>query len=458
MNHRVEKDSLGEVRVPDDAYWGAVTQRSVENFQISGLKMPRAFIKALGIVKLACAKANMELGVLDEKIAEAVISAAAEVIEGKLDSEFPVDVFQTGSGTHSNMNANEVIANRACEMFGKKRGSGFIHPNDHVNLSQSSNDVIPTAIHVSAVESINESLLPSLEKLRKELASKSVEFKGVLKSGRTHLMDATPVTLGMEFATYQRQIKNAVHQIKNAYLRLLELPVGGTAVGTGLNAPEGFASRAVKHISEHTQINFKENPFKGEGISSHDAVVELSGALKTLAVSLTKIANDIRWMASGPGAGLGEISVPGNEPGSSIMPGKINPTQAEALLMVCAQVMGNDLAITVAGSSGNFELNVMKPLIAYDTLQSISILSRSVDSFSQKCVRGISPNKDRIKELLERNLMVVTALTPHIGYDRAAEIAKKALKSGKSIREVALEEKVLPAEVLDRLLDPAGMT
>ncbi len=442
MKHRIERDSLGEVKVPKDAYWGATTQRSVENFKISGLVFQRRFIRALGVVKLACARANLELGGLSEEIASAIIRAAAEVMDGDLDSQFPVDIFQTGSGTHSNMNANEVIANRAVEILGGEKGSKTVHPNDHVNKSQSSNDVIPTAIHVSTTEAVEHELLPALEKIKSALEDKAEEFKGIVKTGRTHLMDATPITLGREFKTYSSQVGKGIERLKSTYPRLLELPLGGTAVGTGINAPAGFSTVAVKNISKITGIKFVENPDKGEGISAHDAIVELSGALKTVAVSLTKIANDIRWMASGPAAGLGEIRVPANEPGSSIMPGKVNPTQAEALLMACAQVIGNDATITFAGASGNFELNTMKPIIAYNTLQSIEILANSVNSFTEKCLAGIAPNTDRMKKILEKNLMFVTALAPRIGYDRAAEIAKDALETGRSVRVVALSSRI----------------
>ena len=454
MKYRVEKDSLGEMKVPADAYWGAVTQRSIENFRASGLKMQPGFIRALGIVKLACAQANMELGVLPNDIAQAVSKAAAEVMEGRLDAEFPVDVFQTGSGTHSNMNANEVIANRALEMLGDKKGSRKVHPNDHVNLSQSSNDVIPTAIHVSCIEALNQKLLPSLQDLKAALKQKEEEFKDVVKTGRTHLMDATPVTLGMEFSTYASQIEKGIQRIKAVYPHLIEISIGGTAVGTGINAPKGFAKLAVKNTSRLTGIDFIENPIKAEGISAHDAVVELSGALKTVAISLYKIANDIRWMASGPGAGLNEITIPANEPGSSIMPGKVNPTQAEALLMACAQVIGNDAGISFAGASGSFELNTMKPLMAYNILQSIEILSNAQASFTDRCVKGIKSNEKQIKRYLDKNLMLVTALSPRIGYDRASEIAKEAHMTGKSIREVALRQKVLSKKELDRILNP----
>jgi len=457
MEHRIERDSLGEVKVPADSYWGATTQRSVDNFQISGLQMPRQFIRGLGVVKMACAEANLELGALSPDLAKAVIKASREVIEGRLDTQFPVDVFQTGSGTHSNMNANEVIANRAAEMLGFERGSKKVHPNDHVNASQSSNDVIPTAMHIALVESLDQTLLPALENLRASLQSKADEFKGILKTGRTHLMDATPVSLGMEFAAYRAQVGNGIDRVRSTYPRLLQLAIGGTAVGTGVNAPKGFSKLVVEKINGITGIDFRENPLKSEGIAAHDAVVELSGTLKTLALGLTKIANDIRWMASGPKAGLGEVTIPANEPGSSIMPGKVNPTQAEALLMACAQVIGNDLTITIAGATGSFELNVMKPLMAYNILQSIAILSNSVRSFTDKCVRGIRANEKHIQQVLEQNLMIVTGLVPKIGYDKAAEIAKEALASNRSLREVALERTGLPPKVIDKLLDPKKM-
>ncbi|GBE18721.1 fumarate hydratase class II [archaeon BMS3Abin16] len=457
MKHRIERDSLGEVEVPNDAYWGATTQRSVDNFRISGLVFQRRFIRALGVVKLACAEANLELGVLSEEKAKAVIQAASEVMEGKLDSHFPVDIFQTGSGTHTNMNVNEVIANRAIEILGGEKGSKAVHPNDCVNLSQSSNDVIPTAMHVACAEAVEHDLLPALEKLNGALADKAAEFKGIVKTGRTHLMDATPLTLGGEFSTYATQIGKGIDRLKEASKRLLELPIGGTAVGTGINTPDGFSALVVKNISHITGIRFRENPDKGEGIAAHDTIVELSGVLKTVAVSLTKIANDIRWMASGPTAGLGEITIPANEPGSSIMPGKVNPTQAEAVLMACAQVFGNDTTITFAGAGGNFELNTMKPVMAYNILQSIEILANSVDSFTDKCLLGIASNTDRIKKILDQNLMLVTALAPKIGYDKAAEIAKEAHASSRSLREVALEKTSLSIDALDKLLDPRKM-
>lgn len=457
MEFRVERDSLGEVKVPREAYWGAVTQRSMENLHISGTPMPRLFIKALGIVKLACARANHELGIISSEPFKAIEQACKEVIAGELDDHFPVDVFQTGSGTHSNMNSNEVIANRAAELLGFDRGSHHVHPNDHVNASQSSNDVIPTSMHISAVESLKEDLIPILKTFEKELGSKARELEGIVKTGRTHLMDATPTTLGLEFRTYQAQIKKGIERIENALPFLLELPIGGTAVGTGINAPDGFAELVVKKISLITGQDFRENPIKSEGIAAHDAFIELSGALKTLAVSLTKISEDVRWMVSGPGAGLAEITIPANEPGSSIMPGKVNPTQAEALLMACTQVIGLDAAVTIAGSRGNFELNVMKPLIIWNILESIKLMSNSVSSFTKRCLFGIKANEEHIQKIVERNLMLVTALSPIIGYEKAAEIAKEAAQKGASIREVAIKKGVLSESELDRLLDPSKM-
>jgi len=454
MRHRIERDSLGEVTVPNDAYWGATTKRAIDNFRISGLVFQRRFIRALGVVKVACAEANLEARVLSDESAKAIIQAASEVIDGRLDSQFPVDIFQTGSGTHTNMNANEVIANRAIEILGGEKGSKTVHPNDDVNKSQSSNDVIPTAMHVACAEAVVHDLLPALKGFKLALEKKAEEFSDIVKTGRTHLMDATPVTLGEEFSTYAAQIEKGIDRINSVVPRLLELPIGGTAVGTGINAPPGFATLAVKKISQITEIKFVENPNKAEGIAAHDTFVELSGALKTIAGSITKIANDIRWMSSGPTAGLGEITVPANEPGSSIMPGKVNPTQAEAVLMACAQVFGNDTTITFAGASGNFELNVMKPVLAYNILQSIEILANSVDSYTEKCVVGIAPNTVRLENVLSQNLMLVTALAPNIGYDLAAEIAKNALKTGRSIREVAGEKTTLSKSDLDRLLDP----
>jgi fumarate hydratase class II len=454
MKHRIERDPLGEVKVPEDAYWGAVTQRSIENFRISGLRLQRGFIKAMGTVKLASIKTNHMLGLLPDELANALISAAGEVLDGKLDQHFPVDVFQTGSGTHTNMNANEVIANRAIELLGGVRGSKLTHPNDHVNLSQSSNDVIPTAMHISVLEALSKRLIPSLERLENSLTGKSGEFKGVVKTGRTHLMDAIPVTLGLEFATYAGQIKKVIKRLKNTCPGLLELSIGGTAVGTGYNTPKGFSAHVVEEISRITGYDFKESQNKGELIAFHDSILETSGVLRLLSVSLTKIANDIRWLSSGPRAGLGEISIPENEPGSSIMPGKVNPTQAEALLMVCAQVMGNDLTISFAGAQGNFELNAMKPVMAYNILQSIEILANSVESFTDKCVAGIKVNQENINKFLEGNLMLVTALVPRIGYDRAAQIARHAAKTGRSIRDIALEQKAFSSEELEELLDP----
>jgi fumarate hydratase class II len=449
---------MGEVEVPKGAYYGAQTQRAVENFPVSGIRFPPRFIRALGIIKLAAAAANQELGLLDTRVAEAIRQAAAEVMEGKLDKEFVVDVFQTGSGTSTNMNANEVIANRSLEILRKPRGSKEIHPNDHVNMSQSSNDVIPTAIHVSALEAIQRELFPALGKLHQQLNQKAREFDRIVKIGRTHLADATPIRLGQEFSGYARQIELSIERIRTAATGLEELALGGTAVGTGINAYPEFPARTIKKITEMTSLNFREAKNRFEAQSAKDAVVEVSGSLKTLAVSLTKIANDLRWLSSGPRCGIGEISLPDNQPGSSIMPGKVNPVMCESVLQVAAHVIGCDATITICGQAGNFELNVMMPIIALRLLEAITFSANVVEAFAEKCVVGIEANKERCAEMIEKSLAMATALAPVIGYDAAAKIAKKSFATGKTVREVALADKVLTADKLKKILDPWRMT
>jgi len=455
---RVEKDSMGEMRVPADAYWGAQTQRAIENFPVSGVRFPRRFIEALGIIKWAAAKANEEIGLLDSRRAEAIRAAAEEVAEGKLDDQFPLDVFQTGSGTSTNMNANEVIANRADEILGEARGSKAVHPNDHVNTSQSSNDVIPTAIHLSALAEIHSRLLPDLLALTKALNRKGEQFASILKVGRTHLMDATPITLGQEFGGYARQIENGVAGLKDVAGRLGELALGGTAVGTGLNADRRFAPRAIEIVAERTGLKVREatNHFEAQG--SKDACVYASGALRTIAVALMKIANDIRWMGSGPRAGIGELRLPELQPGSSIMPGKVNPVIPEVVTQVAAQVIGNDAAIAVAGMSGAFELNVFMPVIARNLLESITLLASASRLFAEKCIAGIEADAERCRQLVEGSFPIVTALVPAIGYDECAEVSKEAYRSGRSIREVALERGKVGEKELDEALDLKKMT
>ena len=449
---RIEKDSLGEMKVPSHAYYGAQTARAVENFPVSGLVFPRQFLHALGVIKRSCAQANMALGDLDLRVGEAIEKASAEVADGRWDDQFVVDIFQTGSGTSTNMNANEVIANRAAEILGEKRGSKVIHPNDHVNMSQSSNDVFPTAIHVAAALAITGDLLPAFDHLYKALIAKAKEFDGVVKAGRTHLMDATPVRLGQEFGGYAAQIDKGRERVAKARDALLELALGGTAVGTGINRRPEFPAKAIANISTHTGLRFREasNHFEAQG--ARDACVETSGALKTVACSLMKIANDIRLLGSGPRTAIAEISLPATQPGSSIMPAKVNPVMCEAVTMVAAQVIGNDAAITVCGMSGILELNVMMPVIGYDLLQSISILSSVSRVFSDKCISGITANVDRCLELAERNLSIVTVLAPKVGYDKAAEIAKKAHERNVSVREVIDDNE------LEMLLDLIKMT
>jgi fumarate hydratase class II len=456
--YRTEYDSMGEVRVPKSAYYGAQTQRAVENFPVSGIGFPRRFIRALGIIKLAAAAANQELGLLDARTADVIGKAAAEVMEGKLDKEFVVDIFQTGSGTSTNMNANEVIANRALELLGKPRGSREVHPNDHVNMSQSSNDVIPTAMHIAALEAIQKELLPALEALGQALAQKARRFDSIVKIGRTHLNDATPIRLGQEFGGYARQIGLSRARISEAANGLEELPLGGTAVGTGINAHPQFARRAIRTIAEMTGLRVRgaKNHFEAQG--AKDAVVQLSGTLKTLAVSLTKIANDLRWLASGPRCGLGEISLPETQPGSSIMPGKINPVICESVLQVAAHVIGCDATITLCGQAGNFELNVMMPIMALKLMEAIEFTAKVITAFTEKCITGIEANRVRCRDTVERSLAMVTALAPFVGYDRAAKIAQEAHVSGQTVREVARAHKVLSDTKLEKILDARRMT
>jgi fumarate hydratase class II len=455
---RTERDSMGPVEVPADRYWGAQTQRSLHHFRIGGERFPREMIRAFGILKKACALVNRDLGLLPEDKARAIVKAADEVIEGRLDDHFPLVVWQTGSGTQTNMNANEVIANRATEILGGALGSRLVHPNDDVNRSQSSNDTFPTAMHIATVEQLRARLFPAVRRLRDTLARKVEANRDVVKIGRTHLQDAVPLTLGQEISGWVSQLDHALGHLEAAMPHLHELAIGGTAVGTGLNAPPGFGEAAAKRIAELTGHAFvaAENPF--EALAAHDALVAAHGALKTLAAALMKVGNDVRWLASGPRSGLGEITIPENEPGSSIMPGKVNPTQAEALTMVCAQVLGNDVAVNVGGASGNFELNVFKPLIIHNVLQSVRLLADACVSFEEHCVRGLEPNLARIKEQLDRSLMLVTALAPRLGYDRAAEIAKKAHHEGTTLREAAIALGYLTAEEFDRQVRPERMT
>jgi len=458
LGSRKEKDSMGQIEVPDDRYYGAQTQRSLQNFKIGGEKFQRELIRAYAILKKAAAVSNESAGKLDSNISQAIIQAADEVIEGKLDEHFPLVVWQTGSGTQSNMNFNEVIANRAIEILGGQLGSKDpVHPNDHVNMSQSTNDTFPTAINIAAAEMVFNQLIPSLKKLLKSLAQKSKDFDSIVKLGRTHLQDATPLSLGQEFSGYASTINHNIERLEASLGQCYELAMGGTAVGTGINSYEGFAESVAKNIASITGLPFKSASNKFEAVATQDSIVELSGSLKTLAASLFKIANDIRWLASGPRSGIGEIIIPSNEPGSSIMPGKVNPTQCEAMTMVCTQVMGNDLTISIAGASGNFELNVFRPVIAYNIIQSIRLLNDACDSFRKNCIDGITPNKDRIKSNLYDSLMLVTALNPHIGYDKAAEVAKKAHKDNTSLKEAVIELGYLSEEDFDKLVDPNKM-
>jgi len=456
--YRIERDSMGPVKVPKEAYYGAQTQRAIENFPVSDWRFGREFLYALGLIKYASAKTNFELGLLKKRTAKGIEQASQEVMEGRWDKQFVVDIFQTGSGTSTNMNANEVIANRANGILGSKRGTYRpVHPNDHVNLGQSSNDAFPSAIHVASVFLLQQKLLPALRDLHKALKDKGREFHSILKIGRTHLQDATPIRLGQEFGGYARQVELGIHRIQNAMKSLSELPLGGTAVGTGINAHPLFAKKAISIINRETGFRFSEASDHFEAQGAKDAFVEMSGALKTVAVSLIKIANDIRWLGSGPRCGLGEIHLQDTQPGSSIMPGKVNPVIPESLIQVCAQIIGNDSAITLAGLSGNFELNVMMPLIAYNLLQSIHLLANAANNFSKRCIKGLKADRKRCEEMIEKSLALATALTPKIGYEEAARIAKKAYAQDKTIRQVVEEEGLFSKEELNRLLDPRSM-
>src|SRR6201987_663119 len=459
MQTRTEKDSMGTMEEPDDALYGATTQRAVLNFPISGYRFGRPFIRALGLIKWAAAQANRDLGMLDEDRTRLIVQATEEVIEGKLDNQFPIDIYQTGSGTSTNMNANEGISNRACLFAGKPIGlKDPVHPNDHVNMGQSSNDVIPTAIHIAVGESIRNDLMPALEHLQQGLEKKTQEFWDVIKIGRTHLMDATPVRLGQEFSGYAKQIEHGKLRAGNAIAAIEELALGGTAVGTGLNCHPEFAARVMGYLWNRTGVAFREarNHFEAQG--AKDGLVEASAQLRTISVSLFKIANDLRWLSSGPRCGIGEIQLPATQPGSSIMPGKVNPVICESVMQVCAQVFGNDVTITWAGANGNFELNVMMPVMAHNLLESIRLLANAVDIFCDKCVRGIVANEQRCGELVEFSMAMVTSLAPIIGYDRAAEIAKESAKTGKTVRTICMERHIFPEAELALALDPVAMT
>jgi fumarate hydratase class II len=456
--HRIEKDTFGDIAVPGDRLWGAQTERSLHHFDISTEKMPRELIRALAWVKRGSAVVNRALGALPPEKADAIVAAADEVLAGRHDGEFPLSIWQTGSGTQSNMNMNEVLANRASQILGGPLGEGrLVHPNDDVNRSQSSNDVFPTAMSVAAVESVVTRLLPAIAALRDTLAQKAAAFAAIVKIGRTHLQDATPLTLGQEISGWVAQLDHGIEHVRAGLPHLCELALGGTAVGTGLNAPPEFGARVAAELAERLGLPLVSAPNKFEALAAHDAIVHAHGALKALAASFTKIANDVRWLASGPRSGLGEIRIPENEPGSSIMPGKVNPTQCEALTMLSAQVFGNDVAINVAGASGNFELNVFKPVLIHNFLQSVRLLADGARSFDEHCARGIEPDRERIAELVQRSLMLVTALNPHIGYDKAAKIAKEAHRSGKTLREAALASGWLTAEQFDAWVVPERM-
>lgn len=459
MGTRKERDSMGEMEVPEDALWGASTQRAVLNFPVSPLRLSKGFISAMGTIKVAAAQANMELGLLDRERGDAIVKAGKEVVDGTLYRHFVVDVFQTGSGTSTNMNANEVITNRALEILGKGKGDrGFVHPNDHVNNCQSSNDTFPSAIHISAHEAIKKQLLPALRELATVFEKKSKEFSNVIKTGRTHLQDATPITLGQEFSGYASQLKHGVERVESSSKRLLQLALGGTAVGTGLNTHPDFARLAIANIATLTGSPFREAENHFEAQATQDAAVEVSGQLRTVAVSLMKIANDVRWLSSGPRCAVGEIYLPEIQPGSSIMPAKVNPVVCESVMMACAHVMGNDTTIAICGQHGNFELNVMMPALAYNLLEAIELLASAGGNFNKNCVSGITANEERCRELAEKSLATVTSLAPKIGYDKAAELAKRAMKEDKTVRAVAQEMKLLPEAELNRLLDLMAMT
>ncbi|CAH0274139.1 Fumarate hydratase class II [Massilia sp. Bi118] len=459
MDNRIEKDSFGPIEVPSGQLWGAQTQRSLHHFHISSEKMAPELVAALAQVKRAAAAVNRSLGKLPADKANAIIAAADEVLEGRHPAEFPLSVWQTGSGTQSNMNMNEVLANRGSELMGGERGEArLLHPNDHVNMGQSSNDMFPTAMHVAAAAAVAKDVLPALAQLRGTLHVKARDFADIVKIGRTHLQDATPLTLGQEFSGYVAQLEFAEQAVKSTLPGLLQLAAGGTAVGTGLNAHPEFANRIAAEISSRTGLQFKSAPNKFMALAGHDAMVQAHGAFKTLATALMKIANDVRWMASGPRSGLGEITIPENEPGSSIMPGKVNPTQCESMTMLCCQVLGNDVALSVGGAMGNFELNVFKPMIAHNFLQSARLLADGMRSFDEHCARGIEPNRKRIGELMEQSLMLVTALAPHIGYDRAAQIAKTAQHEGLTLRQAALRSGFVDEQQFDQWIVPIEMT
>ncbi|MFU8927060.1 class II fumarate hydratase [Acinetobacter puyangensis] len=458
MSTRIEHDTMGDVEVPSEALWGAQTQRSLQNFRIGQERLPRAMIRAMGLVKKSAAITNASLNQIPQEIADSIVTAADEVIAGRWDSQFPLVVWQTGSGTQSNMNCNEVIANVANQKLGQPLGAQKpVHPNDHVNRAQSTNDSFPTAIHVAAAIQINELLIPAITRLKNTLAEKSEEFKDIVKIGRTHLQDATPLTLGQEFSGYVSQLEHGLKRLDYALRGLYELPLGGTAVGTGLNAHPQYAEKAAEKLAELTGLPFITAPNKFEALAGRDAAVFASGALKTIAASLNKIANDVRWLASGPRCGLGELRIPENEPGSSIMPGKVNPTQSEAMTMVVAQVLGNDTTINIAGASGNFELNVFMPVIAFNLLQSIQLLGDATNSFNDHCAVGIEPNREKIDHFLHNSLMLVTALNPVIGYENAAKVAKTAYKENKSLKQVAVELGLVTAEQFDEVVQPAKM-
>jgi len=457
-DYRTESDSLGEVQVPTDAYWGAQTQRAVENFPISGITFGRRFVRALGVVKKGAAQANRDLGLVDENIADAIVEAADEVIAGDHDDQFPVDVFQTGSGTSSNMNANEVIANRAAEIMGEEIGDRVVHPNDHVNFGQSSNDVIPTAMHVASLEAIENDLLPTLETLADSLAAKEEEFDDVVKTGRTHLQDATPVRLGQEFGGYRTQVEKGIDRVGNVCPHLQELALGGTATGTGLNTHSDFPERAAEYISEETDLSFREAENHFEAQAAHDAMSEAHGALRTVAGSLNKIANDLRLLASGPRNGLGEIEQPENQPGSSIMPGKINPVVAEAVNQVHKQVIGNDAAVSAGAAEGQIDLNLYKPVLAHNLLQSTDLLANASETFAEKFVAKLDANEELCEEQVDRSMALATALNPAIGYDKASKVAKQALAEGKTVKQVAVDEGYLTEEEAEEVLNPERMT
>ena len=455
---RIERDTMGEVEVPIEKYWGAQTQRSIENFPIGNDVMPIQMVRALGIQKKSAALANISLGKLDKSVGQAIAEAAQEIVDGKFDDNFPLVVWQTGSGTQSNMNANEVIANRANELLGGKLGEeSRVHPNDHVNRSQSSNDTFPAAMHISAVMETEDKLLPALLHFKEALGQKAETFSKIIKIGRTHTQDATPLTLGQEFSGYAAQIDASISGIKNTLPNLFQLAQGGTAVGTGLNAPIGFAEKFAEEVSNLTDKPFTTMSNKFAGLAAHDALVALSGSLNVVAVAVMKIANDIRFLGSGPRSGIGELSLPANEPGSSIMPGKINPTQCEALTMVAAEVMGNHVAVSIGGSNGHFELNVFKPMIVFNVLRSAQLLADACRSFTDRCISGIEPNLERIEELMESSLMLVTALNPHIGYDNAAKVAKKAYAEGTTLKDAAINLELLTAEEYDKWVQPENM-